>query len=207
MADGSEDARGGSAEEGEPRTFGQLLARIGAAAADRDRVYFATLIEAMGSRAYGPVLLLIGTILFSPLSGIPGMPTLMGIALLLVSLQMLFGRGSLWLPGWLLARRVSSRRIVRALSFFDGPARKIDRVLRRRQVWLVSGGGTAVVAMLCLALACLMPAMELVPFSATAAGLALLLFGLGMVAADGLFVLAGLVYLGGVVLLALTGLF
>lgn len=191
----------------EPRNFGQLLSRIGTVAASRDRVHFATLIEAMGSRAYGPVLLLIGTILFSPLSGIPGMPTLMGIALLLISLQMLFGRGSLWLPRWLLCRSVSSARLVRGLSFLERPVARIDRFLRRRHVWLISGGGTAVVAILCLGLACLMPLMELVPFSATAAGLALLLFGLGMVAADGLFVLIGMIYLGGVAALALTGLF
>jgi hypothetical protein len=190
----------------QPRTLGELLARIAAAAASRDRVCFATLIEAVGSRAYGPVLLLIGIILFSPLSGIPGMPTLMGVALALTSLQMLCGRGSLWLPPWLLGRSVSAPRLVRGLAFLEGPVTRIDWFLRRRHVWLISRGGSAVVAILCLGLACLMPLMELVPFSATAAGLALLLFGLGMVAADGLFVLIGMIYLGGVVALALTGL-
>jgi len=58
-----------------------------------------------------------------------------------------------------------------------------------------------------LTLACLMPLMEVVPFSATAAGVAVLLFGLGLVAADGVFVLLGLIYLGGVATLAVAGLF
>lgn len=202
------DDEGSSGVAGEaPRNFGQLIDRIGAVAASRDRVRFATLLQALGSRAYGPVLLLVGMILFSPLSGIPGVPTLMGIALLIISLQMLVGRGSLWLPGWLLSRSVSSARLGRALGRLRRPAQRVDWVLRRRLLHLVSGGGTALVAIGCLLLACLMPLMEVVPFSATAAGLAVLLFGLGLVAADGLFVLLGLVYLGGVATLALTGLF
>lgn len=191
----------------QPRNLGELLARIAAVAAQRDRVCLATLIDAMGARAHGPVVLLIGIILFSPLSGIPGMPTLMGVALLLISLQILCGRGSLWLPGWLLRRSVPGSRLRRGVAWLDGPVARIDRFLRRRHLWLISGGGTVVVAILCLGLACLMPLMELLPFSATAAGLALLFFGLGMVAADGLLVLMGMIYLGAIVTLALAGLF
>jgi len=192
---------------GAPRNFGQLIDRIGAVAITRERVRLATLLDALGSRAYGPVLLLVGMILFSPLSGIPGVPTLMGIALLIISLQMLLGRGSLWLPGWLLSRSVSSTRLVRTLNRLRGPAARIDWFLRRRLLHLVSGGGTVLVAMCSLTLACLMPLMEVVPFSATAAGVAVLLFGLGLVAADGVFVLLGLIYLGGVATLAVAGLF
>ncbi|MFN2381287.1 MAG: exopolysaccharide biosynthesis protein, partial [Guyparkeria sp.] len=58
-----------------PRSLGDVLQRIAQVTADRDRVYFATIMDALGTRSFGPVLLLIGVILVSPLSGLPGMPT------------------------------------------------------------------------------------------------------------------------------------
>ncbi|MFI9654830.1 exopolysaccharide biosynthesis protein [Guyparkeria sp. GHLCS8-2] len=189
-----------------PRNLGDLLQRIAEAASGRNEVYFATIMDALGTRSFGPVLLLIGVILVSPLSGLPGMPTLMGVGLALISLQLLMGREAFWLPGWLLNRNVSGKRLQRALRWLDRPARFIDWWLRPRLSMLASDRGAIVIAVVCLLLALAMPVMELVPFSATAAGLAVVCFGLALVAIDGLFVLLGLFYLLAVASLAITGL-
>ena len=60
-------------------------------------------------------------------------------------------------------------------------------------------------ASICLALAVVMPLMEVVPFSANAAGLILAVFGLALIASDGLMVVIGtLVTLATLVLMALV---
>ena len=189
-----------------PRNLGDMLQRIAQVAADRDYVDLATIMDALGTRSFGPVLLLIGVILFSPLSGLPGMPTAMGIGLALISLQLLIGREAFWLPRWLLDRHVSSGRLQSALQWLDRPARFIDWWLRPRLPVLASDNGAVLIAVICLLLALAMPVMELVPFSATAAGLGVVAFGLALVAIDGLFVLLGLLYLLSVAALAITGL-
>lgn len=68
-------------------------------------------------------------------------------------------------------------------------ARFVDRLLRPRLTILTQGAGTYAIAALCLGIAATMPVMEMVPFSANAAGLALTVFGLSLVARDGLLAL------------------
>ncbi|SMP71332.1 Exopolysaccharide synthesis, ExoD [Desulfonatronum zhilinae] len=70
----------------------QLLDRIEEVASGRNRVSLGSIVEAVGSRSFGPLLLLAGIILASPLSGIPGMPTTMAVVVLLIAIQLLIGR-------------------------------------------------------------------------------------------------------------------
>ena len=55
----------------------------------------------IGDGSFAPVVLAVALVLVSPLSAIPGMPTLGGITILLVTAQWVLGRRHLWLPGWL----------------------------------------------------------------------------------------------------------
>jgi len=188
-----------------PRNLGDLLQRIAQVAAERDRVYFSTIMEALGTRAFGPVVLLIGVILVSPLSGIPGLPTTMALGLLLVSLQLVVGRDSFWLPRWLMNRYVPAAKLQKALRWLERPARFVDWWLRPRFCILASDGGAVGIAAVCILLALVMPVLELVPFSTTAVGVAVAAFGLALVALDGLFVVIGVSYLLIVATLAMTG--
>ena len=188
-----------------PRSLGDLLQRIADVASERDEVYFATIMTALGTRSFGPVVLLIGVILVSPLSGIPGLPTTMAAALLLVSLQLVFGRDSFWLPRFLTNRHISSARLLKGLQWLDPPARFVDWWLRPRFCVLASNRGAVVIAGICILLALIMPVLELVPFSTTAVGVAVAAFGLALVALDGLFVMMGVFYLLLVAALAVSG--
>lgn len=160
---------------------------------DQAEVSLETLLEAVGRRAFAPLLLLVGLLLFSPLSGIPTFPTLMALIAGLVSLQMLAGRQDFWLPGWLLARRLDRQRLLQVLTWLDSPARITDRMLRPRLLPLVHGPAERLMALLCFLLALLLPITEVVPFSSSMAGLAFLAFGLSLAAFDG--VLALVAYL------------
>lgn len=168
------------------QNLSQLLQQLARLSAGRDRIYLREILQAVGDRSFAPILLLVGLILFSPLSGIPGIPTVMGILTLLVSVQMLMMRRHLWLPEWLLKKSFAAPSFHRALYWLQRPAALIDRWLRPRLPVLVQRGGTYLTAILCTAIAAALPAMEILPFSATIAGLALTVFGLALVAQDGL---------------------
>ncbi|MBB3329356.1 hypothetical protein BDK63_000192 [Halomonas campaniensis] len=180
-----------------PRDLETLLAILEAIEAPSGRVRFEEILEAIGRRSFGPLLLLAGVVTLMPvISGIPGVPLLMACFTLLVSVQLLMGRRTFWLPGWLRRRWVSRTALHKGLGYLHRPARGVDRLLHQRLAFLTGRRGTQASALACLLVAVSMPPMELVPFSANVAGLTLTLFGLGLMARDGLltlfaFLLAG----------------
>jgi len=72
------------------------------------------------------------------------------------------------------------------LRFLRPPARFVDRWLRPRLTALVRGPGLRSIAAICIVIAVSMPAMELIPFSAHGAGIALSAFALALIMRDGL---------------------
>ncbi|MCG7598761.1 exopolysaccharide biosynthesis protein [Halomonas sp. McH1-25] len=179
-------------------TLEQLLDRLEASTREARQVSLEMIVEAVGSRSFGPLLLVAGLITLAPLIGdIPGVPTIMGILVLLVSGQLLVGRRHFWLPKWLLGRSVESGKFTRGIYWVRRPARVIDKLLKPRLVMLVHGAGLYAVAATCCLIALAMPLMEVVPFSANGAGAALTLFGLALIARDGLLVLIGFVLMLG----------
>lgn len=164
----------------------QLLDCIAQGATNQEWVSLGTVIEAIGNRSFGPLLLLPGIVLVSPLSGIPGMATFMGMLVLLIASQLLIGRQYFWLPPWLLARALPGEKVLLMTEWMRRPAKSIDRFLRPRLDFLIQGLGIYAIALLCIAIALFMPAMELIPFSASSAGIALTILGLSLIANDGL---------------------
>lgn len=177
----------------EPRNTQQLLDRLAQAGEDRDKVSVRMMVESVGSGSFGPLLLLAGLMLASPVSGIPGAPTTFGVLVLFISLQMLFRRPQFWLPNWVLNRSVGRERFLKGLKFLRPPARFIDRGLRQRLTVFVRGTGQTVIAIVCILISLCTPIMELVPFSASSAGVALAIFGLAIVSHDGLLALSAFV--------------
>ncbi|MCT8468543.1 exopolysaccharide biosynthesis protein [Chromohalobacter canadensis] len=177
-----------------------LLERIGQAPRRNERVQLGDMLTAVGRGSFGSLLLVPGVITLLPLVGdIPGVPTLMAILVLLVAGQLLLGCRTFWLPQWLLKRSVSQSKLDKAVAWMRKPARAIDRLLKPRLTWLTQRTGTCLVALFCFLIALAMPLMEVVPFSANGAGLALMMFGLSLMANDGLWALLALILTGGTV--------
>jgi hypothetical protein len=167
----------------------QMLDRIREAADGGDPVSLGMVVEAIGERSFGPLLLMAGVIMVSPFSGIPGMPTIIGLLVLLIAAQLVFRRRHFWLPRWMLRRSMKREKLYKALDWLRSPARFIDRWMRPRLMLFTRGISTYVIAFVCIIIAAGMPAMELVPFSATGAGVALTAFGLSLITSDGLLAL------------------
>ncbi|AWF81946.1 exopolysaccharide biosynthesis protein [Microbulbifer sp. A4B17] len=184
--------------------LGQLLKDIEAKSQGREHISIRHVIEAVGLRSFAPFLIVIGLILFSPLSGIPGLSTAMGVLLLLVAIQLLLHRKHIWLPQWLLNRSISSRKLMNALHWMQRPARFADRWIQPRMEFIVRSYGTYAIATTCTVIALTLPLMEVVPFSASTVGLALTIFGLALAARDGLLALIAFIITVSVLLLIIA---
>lgn len=180
----------------EINTLEEMLDRIGESSDEEGRVTLGSIVESVGGRSFGPLLLLVGLIMTSPLSGMPGLPTTMGILVVLIAGQILFGKDHFWLPRWVLKRSFEQRKISKVVGWLRPPARFVDRWLRPRLPAFVKGWRIHLISFFCVAIGAVMPVMELVPFSAHAAGLALTAFGLALIARDGLLALIAFVVIG-----------
>ena len=174
-----------------------LLDRVCAARTEDGRISLDAILDEIGHRSFGPLLLLAGLITLAPLVGdIPGVPTLMGVFVVVTAAQLLLGRDRFWLPDWLLRRSVARDRVEKGVSWLRRPARWIDGLLRPRLSFLVEKPGLWAVAVASLLVGLGMPPMELVPFSANIAGLALSAFGLALITKDGLVAIVALLATG-----------
>ncbi|WP_404365985.1 exopolysaccharide biosynthesis protein [Marinobacter sp.] len=166
------------------------------------------ILDAVGPRSFGPVVLVAGLIIGAPLIGdIPGVPTLLAMLVLLTVGQLLFGRTHIWLPDWLADRTISRQKLVRGLQWMRKPAAFVDRFTGPRLTGLVRRPGLYVMAGCCMVVAAIMPALELIPFSANLAAIALVAFGLAMIARDGLLALIALSATAGALAIIIAAMF
>ena len=178
---------------GSPASLDEVLDRVCDDTGEDERVSVGRALDAIGRRSFGPLLLVAGLVVLAPLIGdIPGVPTLVGLAVVVLAVQLLAGRDHFWLPQWIERRSAKRERVQKALRWMRRPARFTDRLLRPRLTALTGRNGERVTAIACVALALATPAMEVVPFSANLAGAAFCAFGLSLLARDGLMALAAL---------------
>jgi hypothetical protein len=144
-------------------------------------------MDVIGTRSFGPALLLAGLITMAPIVGdIPGVPITMGLIVILMIGQVLFRSEHFWLPDWLLQRSISADKLTKAIGWFKRPANAIDSVLRPRFTLLVRGVAAYIIAIISILVAMTTPALEFIPFSANIAGTIWTAFGLALISRDGL---------------------
>lgn len=177
-------------------TLCDLLDRLETAGTG-DTVTVQEILDATGDNSIMPVVLAIALILVSPLSGIPGLPTLSAMVILLLMAQAIVRRKHLWLPAFLCNRRVARDRYTRALERMRRPAVWIDRHSHPRLRILTLGPLRLLTLLTCMAVATVWPFLELLPFVTSFGAGALALMSFGLITRDGLYVLAGYLVVGG----------
>lgn len=185
-----------------PESLGDILDRFEELAQQESRVAVADMVDAVGTRSYGPFLIVPALIELSPVGGVPGVPTVLAALVALFAVQMLLGRRRLWIPGWVARRGLGAPRLSRLVAAVRPMAERVDRWFHGRLRALTSGVGVRVAALACIALAMLVPPLELFPFASSAPMGAIALIGLALLVRDGaLMVLASLLACGAVWLL------
>jgi hypothetical protein len=123
---------------------------------------------------------------------IPGVSTVFGAAIILISLAIMLNRMP-WLPKKILDRQLDTSKLVPALERGVQIVSRLDRFLKPRMTGLTSSAVANRLNGLAIALAgvLLMFPLGFVPFSNTLPGIAILLLATGMIQRDGLVVAAG----------------
>lgn len=177
-----------------PQDLEDLLDELsGVAKRCGDKVSVREVYCAIGERSFGPLLLAAGLLGMTPVSAVPGAPTVLALVTILIAGQLLFGRSTLWLPRRLLALSVGADKLDKTVKIARKPARFVDRVVRPRLTFLAD----RVVAGVCVLVACAVPPLELLPFVAFVPATAIAAFGLGIVVRDGLLILVAFGASGG----------
>ena len=187
-------AASGGASPAPRKRVGEVVACLDGLS-DRERVSLRDVVRAFGRASFLPMLIVPALAVVSPLSGIPLLPSLCGMVIALIAGQMAVGRPQLWLPGILMRRTLSGAALHRCAGWLARLADWLDVHARDRLTALVHPPGMIAALALCVLAGLAMPFLEIVPFSSSVLGLGVALIAVGLLAQDGLYVLAGMLAL------------
>lgn len=149
-------------------------------------------VEELGNCSFAHMLLWPALIVVTPLSGIPGLSSMVGITIAIIAMQMVVGRSHLWLPDWILRQKLPRERFRSALAWLRRPVGAIDRVTRARLQWVFTPPLREIIQVCCMLSGIAMPLLELVPMTSSILGAAVALFAISLITEDGLLALGGL---------------
>lgn len=175
-----------------------LLAQI-AGDAGEERLTLAHVIDRLGERSFGCVLLILALPAWFPVLP-PPMRSIFGLPIGLIAVQMLLGRPGLAIPGWLGRRSLPRERARQIVARARPWLERAERLTRPR---MARFAGRAFQSRLG-AFVLLAAALILVPLPMTGSGpaLATAVIALGLIERDGKFVVVGLIL--GLVSIAVT---
>ncbi len=156
-----------------------------------EKLTLGEILDSVGRRSYGPLLLVIGLFAISPATMVPGMTWFAAALTLIVAGQMALGRPSIWLPKKALGAELPRAAVASGIEKSRGVAKTIDKLLRPRLTFLSRPPFVNLVAVMCILAALITFPLGLIPFAPFAPGMAVVFFGLGMVARDGLWLALG----------------
>ncbi len=170
--------------------LGELIGELKTRTDRGEEVSIGLIQKIAGSRAAGPMLLLPALIVMSPLSIIPGLPTIVGLNTILVAGQVALGRDHLWLPDWLKHRSLPARHVKKLLRFLVPVGNAADGFVKPRASALTGSVVRRVGAGVCVLVGCIMPMLEVIPFTSTWAASIIALYALAITVKDGFLALA-----------------
>lgn len=187
--------------QADDRTLMHLLDGVEHAARG-ETVSIADVLDEFGDRAITPFILIIAMLLVSPLSGIPGAPTVSAVLIITLAVQALVGRQRLWLPSRFLRYELASGRVRQAVGWMRRPCGWIDRHSHERLRFLTVGPMRFVALLGCVLIPLTWPLLELLPFFTSFGAGTISLMSLGLIMRDGIYVLAGFGIVGASALVA-----
>jgi hypothetical protein len=162
---------------------------LAAVRGESERITVGEILDGLDARAFG-----LATLIFSLPSCIPmppGVPTVVGVALLIVSFQMVFGRRELWLPRFLTKRSFERAGLVTGLEQILKYIQWLERFARPRLIWMTGGFGTVLIGLI-VALMAIILILPLPPGGNFPPAVACAVLGLALAERDGVIVLIGL---------------
>lgn len=178
-----------------PQSILELFRSV-ARSSDGERITIGDLMKGMDERALAALILLFS--LPNALPALPGTSTVLGIPLLILSTQFTLGL-PIWLPRFITRRSVNRNDFEKMLAKAEPWLAKAERLLKPRLFLLSSYPAERALGILWLILALVL--VFPIPLGNMPPAIALCIMSLGLLAADGLFILVGVaVAIGSLVL-------
>ncbi len=121
----------------EPNTLGGVLDRL-VGMTDCEVISLGEIVQRLGHHSFAAVMLGFALISTSPASAIPVVTTAVALVVFLFIAQMLAGRDSMWLPGFIVDRQIKADKLVDATKWLRSPVTHIERLLRPRIAFVFS---------------------------------------------------------------------
>jgi len=168
-----------------------ILARL--AEPEEGSVTLAEVLTAVGERSFGALLVILA--IPNMVAGlIPGLSIVLGLPLLLVSMQLVVGAERPWLPRRLAHLKIKRSDLRRMVERTRPTLRRLERALQPRLEFLTSPWAERLIGLGCLALSVLV--FLPIPFANLVPAIGIMLFGFSMLERDGLMVLAAMGIVG-----------
>jgi hypothetical protein len=162
----------------------EILARLAEPATGS--VMLGDVLSAVGERSFGALLVILA--IPNMVAGlIPGLSMLLGLPLLLVSVQLLVGAEKPWLPRRLARLEIKRADLRRIVERTRKTLRRLERALRPRLEFLTASWAERLIGLGCVALSILV--FLPIPFANLVPATGILLFGFAMLERDGLMAL------------------
>ncbi|WP_380873565.1 exopolysaccharide biosynthesis protein ExoD [Sphingomonas sp. DBB INV C78] len=146
------------------------------------------LTSTLGPKCFAGLLFLLAAPNMFPTP--PFVDIVLGVPLMILSAQLIFGVRRPWLPDWILRREVSTEKFALVATKVSAVTRKVEIVLKRRLDVLTGTIGRRLIGLICLALAIIL--VLPLPLNNVLPGAAISLFALGLLSRDGVPVLGGI---------------
>lgn len=161
----------------------------GIAADHAPRLTLDELLNSLGDRTFGIVLLILALFNCVPLP--PGASVVFGATMMLVAAQLLIGRHRLWLPGLLRRRSVQRQGFAKVVVRVAPVLRRVEGLCQPRASWLTNGAFERLIGLIVLIMAFVItlpiPVIGNIP-----PGIAVAVLSIGLIERDGWAAIAGM---------------
>ncbi len=174
-----------------PDRLSDVLAQLAKPA--EGTVTLGDILAAVGERSFGALLVMLS--IPNMVAGlIPGLSIVLGLPLLLISVQLLFGADKPWLPRRLARIEIRRADLQRMLEKTRNPLRRLERALRPRLAFLTAPWAERFIGLACVALSVLV--FLPIPFANLVPATGIMLFGFAILERDGLVAAVAMVIVG-----------
>lgn len=105
---------------------------------NNDKVSIGDVMSALSEKGFGPLLFAPALIAIMPTGGIPGVPTVCGVIIALISIQMLFGKQRPWLPKFIDKVSFEQDKLHKGVAIAEKATKRIDKIVKPRLTVLSS---------------------------------------------------------------------
>jgi hypothetical protein len=181
-------------------TTSQVLQRL-TIGHPEDTVTFGKMLDTLGERSFGLLLILLALPNCIPFPGVPGVSFATGMAILYISIQLILARDEPSFPDWVSRKSFTRGQLTRFIQKTTPLLRWLEKPIRPRLSAMVAGPGERIIGLVALmhAITLALP----IPMGNLPQGIALILLALALIELDGLMAIVG--YIASVAAVAWLG--